>query len=84
MVEKQNPEVKQLIKIEKKLDAIKERTGDTRRAFFYGLLQGAGAVIGGIAAIILLGWLLSLLGVVPGFGEIAEYLREQMSAWRGR
>jgi len=84
MVEKQNPEVKQLIKIEKKLEEIKDRTGDTRRAFFYGLMQGAGAVLGGIAAIMLLGWLLSILGIIPGFGDIAEYLRQQMSNWRGR
>jgi len=84
MTQKQDPEIKQLIKIEKKLEEIKDRTGSTKRAFFYGLLQGAGAVIGGIAAIILLGWILSVIGVVPGFGDIADYLRDQMVAWRGR
>lgn len=84
MARQQDPEIKQLIKIERRLEEIKDRTGSTKRAFFYGLLQGAGAVLGGIAAIILLGWILSVIGVIPGFGDIATYLRDQMAAWRGR
>lgn len=83
MAQTQNPEVKQLIKIEHKLEEIKDRTGNTKHAFFYGLLQGAGAVVGGIAAIILLGWLLSIIGIIPGFGDLAAYLREAVGTWRG-
>ena len=46
MARQQDPEIKQLIKIERRLEEIKDRTGSTKRAFFYGLLQGAGAVLG--------------------------------------
>jgi len=82
MAEKQDPEIKQLIKIEKKLEEIKDRTGSTKRAFFYGLLQGAGAVLGGIIALMLLGWILYLVGLVPGLSDIAEYLRSVVGSWR--
>ena len=84
MAHSQDPEVKQLIKIERRLTEIKDRTANTKRAFFYGLLQGAGAVIGSIVALMLLGWFLSVLGVIPGFGDITEYLRSVVTSWRAR
>ena len=84
MAERQDPEIKQLIKIERRLEEIKDRTTNTKRAFFYGVLQGAGAVLGGIVALTLLGWVLSFLGLIPGLGDIADYLRDAVSGWRGR
>lgn len=84
MAQQQDPEIKQLIKIERRLEEIKNRTGNTKRAFLYGTLQGAGAVIGSIVALMLLGWFLSALGVIPGFGDIAEYLRGVVASWRVR
>lgn len=68
--------LEQLARIEENLEEIKERTPTPRRAFLTGILQGAGAVVGGIAAIILLGWILSLLGILPGFSSIAHYLQD--------
>jgi len=63
-----------LERIEEELTEIKERTGGTRRAFVSGLFQGSGAVVGGILALAVLGLVLSLIGVIPGFGTIAAYL----------
>jgi Na+/melibiose symporter-like transporter len=62
-------------KIEEQLEEIKVRTGSTSRAFFYGLMYGAGWVVGTILTIALLGWILSLFGVIPGFAQIADNLR---------
>lgn len=64
--------LKQLKKIQSELSQIKEVTTNPRRAFFNGILYGAGAFVGGILAITLLGWLLSLLGFIPGFSEIVS------------
>ena len=70
-----DPELKQLKQIKKELEEIKDRTANPSLSFLNGILYGAGGLIGGIIAIGLLGWLLSLLGVVPGFGWFVEYLQ---------
>ncbi len=63
-----------LERIEEELEEIKERTADPKRSLFNGILSGMGAIVGSIAALIVLGWLLSLIGVLPGFGSLAAYL----------
>ncbi len=61
--------------IKSDLENIKHLTGDSRAWFWRGIMQGAGAIVGSIAMLILLGWLLSILGVIPGVAEIADYIR---------
>jgi hypothetical protein len=70
--------------IEGELKEIKKRTPNSYRAFINGILQGAGAIVGGILAVALLGILLSLFGVIPGFGEIAHYIQNIMSQLHSR
>ena len=84
MAEKPNQEVRQLIKIERQIDEIKNRTGDPLRAFVGGILYGAGWIVGGILAIVFLSWILSLMGIIPGFGDIAQYLGGVLETWHGR
>lgn len=68
-------EVEQLQEdIKADLQDLKGLTGDSRAWFWRGIMQGAGAILGSIIMLILLGWLLSVIGVIPGFGEIAEYV----------
>ncbi|HEY4488407.1 MAG TPA: hypothetical protein VJB97_02730 [Candidatus Paceibacterota bacterium] len=62
--------------IESELEEIKEYTGSPRGWFYRGLMQGAGVVVGSIVALALLGWVLSLVGIIPGLSELADYLRE--------
>jgi hypothetical protein len=68
--------------IEEDLDEIKRRTPDHWIAFRNGILQGAGAIVGGIVAILILGWLLSLFGFIPGLGVIAQTIRDAMAELR--
>lgn len=68
--------LKHLESIEQELEEIKERTPKRRHAFLHGIFYGAGAVFGGVLGIALLGWILSLFGVIPGFGDIANYLQD--------
>ncbi len=60
--------------IEHELGEIKERTASSKRSLFNGVLQGVGAIVGGVIAIVAIGGLLSLIGIIPGFGDIAAYL----------
>jgi hypothetical protein len=68
-----------LANIEQELEAIKERTPTPHRAFVYGLLQGAGALVGGVVALILLGWVLALFGIIPGLATISHYLQNAVT-----
>jgi hypothetical protein len=67
--------LKHLQKIEDELGEIRDNTGRWGGWFFRGVMQGAGIIVGTIAGVVLFGWLLSILGFIPGFGDIAEYLR---------
>ena len=61
--------------IQEELEEIKQRTGNPRRSFLNGIFQGAGVLLGGIFGALALGWILSIMGIVPGFGDLADYLR---------
>ena len=67
--------LKSLKKIEGELEEIKELQSSYHRSFMTGVLYGAGAIMGGITAVSALGWFLSVLGIIPGFGEIVNYLQ---------
>ena len=70
-----------LERIEQELEEIKKRTPTQKSSFVSGLWQGAGAFIGGVLALALLGWVLSLFGVIPGFAAIAHYLQDAVAAF---
>jgi hypothetical protein len=73
-------ERKEIRKVEKQLEKISENTGTTWwRPLFNGALQGAGIVIGTILTVALLGWVLSIFGIIPGFGELATQLQQIMN-----
>ncbi len=84
MAEKPNQEVRHLIKIERQIEEIKRRTGNPLRAFAGGVLYGVGWIFGGIIAVLLISWLLSLAGVIPGLGDISQYIYSAMQTWHGR
>lgn len=68
-------ELRQLKEIKKELSEIKVRTADFKRTFVSGALYGAGALVGGIATIAIIGWILNLLGIIPGLSVLADYIR---------
>lgn len=60
-------------KVEALLGEIKENTeARPAKSFVNGVLYGAGIVLGTIAGVALVGWLLSILGVIPGLDVLAR------------
>ncbi len=68
--------------IKNDLEEIKHLTGDSRSWFFRGIMQGAGAIVGSIAMLIFLGWFLSIVGIIPGFGEISTAIQPYLDSVR--
>lgn len=72
----------------KKEENVKELLEDIRdntalpwwRTVLNGFFYSAGFVLGSVFAVALLGWLLSIFGIIPGFGELAARLQEIMNA----
>ena len=67
-----------LANIDDGIDQLNERMPDIPSSFVNGIFQGMGILIGSLFAVTLIGWLLSFLGIIPGLGEFAEYLRGLM------
>lgn len=60
-------------KVEALLGEIKSNTeSKPTKSFFNGMLYGAGIVLGTIVGVVLVGWLLSILGVIPGADVLAH------------
>jgi hypothetical protein len=79
MAEKNNAEVVQLKKIQRELIDIKKQNTISYGWLLRGILQGVGAIIGSAIAVVALSWILSVLGIIPGFGQIAAYLGDVFS-----
>lgn len=60
-------------KVEALLGEIKSNTeARPTKSFVNGMLYGAGIVLGTIVGVVLVGWLLSILGVIPGVDVLAQ------------
>lgn len=64
-----------LAQIEESLEEIEKNTPTTKRAFLYGIFQGAGAIVGSVLMLAILGYGLTFFGVLPGVGAIAKYFQ---------
>lgn len=65
------PELQELKKITEELKDINTNTGSFWGSFLRGVLSGGGAIVGGVLTVVLVGYVLSILGVIPGFQAIA-------------
>lgn len=75
-----DPELKtELDKINRSLTGIFHKTESLWRAFARGVLQGIGGILGVALAVATIGWILNVMGVIPGFREQAK---EWKSMWQ--
>ena len=64
-------------KVEELLDEIKDNTEHRpTKSLLNGMLYGVGIVLGTIVGVVAIGWLLSILGVIPGVDVIAQKLSD--------
>ena len=75
-VDEGKEEVEKLTEIANELEEIKHKVAPTRwRVLRNGMYQGIGVVAGGAIGVAALGWLLSIVGIIPGLHETTTYLQ---------
>ena len=57
----------ELEKIDRNLVGIFHKTESLWRAFVRGVLHGIGSILGVVLAVMIIGWILNILGILPGF-----------------
>lgn len=67
-----------LKKIEGDLESLHEKTTGMHHAFLRGVIYGAGYIIGTILIIIIIGWILNVVGVIPAFSNGVGEFRDAM------
>jgi len=65
-----------LDELNENLDQINRKMGNFWFSFVRGLLTGFGSILGAGLAIILIGWFLNIIGVIPAFQKQAEQWRD--------
>lgn len=71
---------KRLEEINENLEGINRKLGNIWFSFGKGLLTGLGSVLGAGLAIILIGWFLNVIGVIPALSNTATQWREAFQA----
>lgn len=66
---------KEIQNLNENIQKLNQRLNSPFLAFFKGILTGLGSVLGAGIAIILIGWFLNVIGVIPAF-------REQANEWK--
>lgn len=74
-------QLKHLQEIADEVGALREHTTDPKRSFLMGMFQGAGIIVGSILALSALSWLLSILGIIPGFDTVEHYLNSAVTEY---
>lgn len=70
-----NIDEKQVRELNENLAKVSNRLGNVWLSFGKGVLTGFGSVLGAGLAIILIGWFLNVIGVIPAFQQTAEEWR---------
>ncbi len=66
------PKDKKIDELNENLDQINYKLGNFWYSFVKGLLSGLGSVLGAGLAIIIIGWFLNIVGIIPAFQKQAN------------
>ena len=72
-----------IVDIEKSIEFVEEKF-TFKKMFLMGTIKGMGAIIGAIVLILMGGWLLKIMGVIPGLEELSVTILEAYDAARLR
>lgn len=71
-----DPELRDdLENIEQKLSHLDKETAGTWRTLWHGVVYGAGYIIGAVVIIVVIGWTLNIVGVIPALARQAGEFR---------
>jgi hypothetical protein len=62
--------------VNEQLELIRKQIGTGWTALWKGMLYGLGSVIGAAVAVIIIGWFLNVIGVIPAFQRQADLWRQ--------
>jgi uncharacterized membrane protein YkgB len=80
-----DPELEEdLEHIEDKLSHLDKETTGTWRTLWHGIVYGAGYIIGAVVIIVVIGWILNVIGVIPSFARQAADFRAALQNFEGR
>ena len=65
-----------LADIKRELENIDRKIGGTGSAFVRGIVWGAGYIIGAALIIVVIGWILNIIGVIPAFQNQVNDFRQ--------
>lgn len=79
---KNDEQLQQLKEINENLSAINRKTGGNLASFWRGVLTGFGYLLGALIAVLIVGWVLNVIGIIPAFSDQVDSLREALDAAR--
>lgn len=74
---------KHLENIEKEIIILRKVTTGVKFTFFRGVVYGAGYIIGAVLIIIIIGWILNIIGVIPAFSTQVKEFRSALERIAG-
>lgn len=75
-----DPELKHHLEaIEKELKVIRVATTSIKSSLVRGLMYGAGYVIGAVTIVVLVGWILNIIGIIPAFNDQVDEFRSALN-----
>lgn len=75
-----DPELKHHLEtIEKELKAIRVATTSIKLSLVRGLVYGAGYVVGAVTIVVLVGWILNIIGIIPAFNDQVDEFRSALN-----
>ena len=80
------PDLKnQLQAIQVEINEVSDKLGGNGWAFFRGLLGGFGSVIGAFLALLIIGWALIIIGIIPALkNKVDQWQATLQSAQQGQ
>ncbi len=79
----ESKQLRELREISDDIEVLREQS-KPHASFVRGIFHGAGAVLGGVIALALLGFLLGVLGLIPGFDKFESYMGSLVQAFEHR
>jgi hypothetical protein len=80
-----DPELKNhLATIESEVIRIRKQSTSAWRALWHGVIYGAGYVMGAAIIVIIIGWVLNIVGIIPALSQQVTEFRSALQNVNGR